>query len=134
MSRHSLSPLRYPINGPHHVLSGPRDALSSSCLDAARKWVGDQNLTSATEKSPFACPHGYARERVLEVYHKQLPPPVVKTEKLAAVPLLMLHAVVEHHFRIACTREGGPRADNDYNVSALNACSECARADAVGIV
>ena len=49
----------------------------------------------------------------------------------------MLHAV-EHHFGVACTREGGPRADNGHNfadgISALSVGNECARADAVGTV
>ena len=49
----------------------------------------------------------------------------------------MLHAV-ERRFGVACTRQGGPRADNGYNVadgiSALSVGIGCARVDAVGIV
>ena len=52
-------------------------------------------------------------------------------------PLLMLHAV-EHRFGIACTRQGGPRADNGLNfaegISALSVGIGCARAGAVGTV
>ena len=45
---------------------------------------------------------------------------------------------VEHRFGVACTPQGGPRADNDDNVadgiSALSVGMGCARADAVGTV
>ena len=47
------------------------------------------------------------------------------------------HAV-EHRFRVACTRQGGPRADNGHNVAdgiyALSVGIGCGRADAVGTV
>ena len=80
--------------------------------------------------------HGYAGERVLEVYHEKLPQRVVGSERLAA-PLLVLHAV-EHCFGVACTRQGGPRADSGHNVadgiSALSVGIGCARADAVDTV
>ena len=80
--------------------------------------------------------HGYAKERVLEVYHEKLPQRVVSSERLAAA-LLMLH-VVEHRFGVACTRQGGPRADKGHNaahgISALIIGIGCARADTVGTV
>ena len=45
---------------------------------------------------------------------------------------------VEHRFGVACTRQGGPRADNGHNVadgiSALSAGDGCARTDAVSAV
>ena len=59
--------------------------------------------------------HGYARELVLDVCHEKLPQRVVGSERHAA-PLLMLHAV-EHRFGVACTRQGGPRADNGHSVA-----------------
>ena len=47
----------------------------------------------------------------------------------------MLHEV-EHRFGVACTRQGGPRADDGDNVAdgifALSDGIGCARADAVG--
>ena len=80
--------------------------------------------------------HGYARERVLEVYHEKLPQRVVGSERLAA-PMLVFHAV-EHRFGVACIRQGGPRADNGHNVadgiSALSVGIGYARADAVGTI
>ena len=49
----------------------------------------------------------------------------------------MVHAV-EHLFRVACTRQGGPRAGNSrivaYGISALSVGIGCARNDAVGTV
>ena len=61
---------------------------------------------------------------------------MVGSERLAAA-LLMLHAG-EHRFGVACTRQGGSRADSDHNVadgiSALGVGIGCARANAVGIV
>eukprot|EP00904_Undaria_pinnatifida_P002607 jgi/Undpi1/12347/HiC_scaffold_5.g02021.m1 len=49
--------------------------------------------------------------------------------------MLLLHAI-EHHFEVACTRQGGPRGDNGHNVadgtSALSVGIGRARADAVG--
>ena len=49
----------------------------------------------------------------------------------------MLHAV-EQRFRVACTRQGGPRADNGLNVaggiSALSIGIGCAWADAFGTI
>ena len=75
-------------------------------------------------------------ESLLEVYHEQLPPGVVGSERLAR-PLLILHTV-EHLFGVACARQGGPRVDNGHNVadgiSALRFGIACARADAVGTV
>ena len=64
---------------------------------------------------PAKIARGYARERVLEVYHEKPRQRVVVSERLAA-PLLMLHGV-EHSFGVACTRQGGPRADNGHNVA-----------------
>ena len=78
--------------------------------------------------------HGYARERVLEVCYEKSPLRVVGSERFAA-PLLTLYAV-EHRFGVACTRQGGPRADNAHNVAdgiaALRFGTGCARAEAVG--
>ena len=77
--------------------------------------------------------HSYARERVL-VGHEELAQRVDGSERHAA-PMLLLHAI-EHHFEVACTRQGGPRGDNGHNVadgtSALSVGIGRARADAVG--
>ena len=82
------------------------------------------------------CAHGYARERVHGVDRVKLPQRVVGSERVAE-PLLMLHAVV-HRFGVACTRQGGTRADNGHNaadgISALRVGIGCARVDAVGTV
>ena len=85
---------------------------------------------------PAKLAHGYARKRVLEVYHEKLPQRVVESERLAA-PLLMLQAV-EHLFGVACSRQGDPRAHNGHNVadgmSALSIGIGCAPGLAVGTV
>ena len=44
--------------------------------------------------------HGYARERVLEVYYEKRPQWVVGFERFAAPLLIMLYAVV-HRFGVA---------------------------------
>ena len=105
-----------PAHAPR-VLSGPHDALSSSCLDAAS--MGREPEPNLGIDEIAVClaklSHGYAREQVLEVDNEKIPQRDVGSERLAA-PLFTLHAVAQR-FGVPCTRQGGPRANNDHNVA-----------------
>ena len=115
----------------------PRRPFLFEYIIGCLKWAGDPNLSSESAKPPFASQSFHAAMPGRESFRQTMKTPKAGCCIGAAccAPLLMLFAV-EHCFGVACTRQGGSKADNDHNVadriSALSVGSGCARADAVG--